>query len=127
MSMVFVSSYTRTAWLLRMVYFPDMDYYDLIAEYKFPVSLRLTDNGRTGRWPRAVAAPACGAVAQAFCLDDAKDVEKAAGDETVSDERGIAAGSMGVKIVAVTSDGAMCWWSVKRDDDEQVGIEGIIL
>lgn len=103
-----------------------MDYYDLIAEYKFPIALRLMDNGRTGRWPRAIV-PTCGAVVQATCVDDAKDMEQVAGDETVTDERGIVAGPMGVKIVMVSSDGVLCWWTVKHDDDEQVGIEGIIL
>jgi hypothetical protein len=128
MSMVFISSANRTAWLFRMVYFPDIDYYDLIAEYKFPVSLRLTDNERTGRWPRA-SVPTCGAVVQALSLDNAKYTENVAEDETVCDERGVIAGSMGVKILVVSSDGVICWWNVKRDDesDEQIGIEGIIL
>src|SRR5271167_262512 len=106
MSMIFAASPSRTAWLHRMVYFADTDTYDLITEYKFPVSL--VDGTKAVIWPRRNQTY-CGAVVQALRLDTLLHTDCDDDDVNV-DERGIMEGGMGVKIVMVVSNGEASWW-----------------
>jgi hypothetical protein len=108
-----------------MVYFPDTDTYDLIAEYKFPISL--TDDTNAEIWPRSDQGY-CGAVVQALRLDTLLHTDNDDDDNVNVDKRGIMEGGMGVKIVTVVSNGEASWWTVNRnDDDEYVGVDGIVL
>ena len=108
-----------------MVYFPDTDTYDLITEYKFPVSL--TDDTNAVIWPRRNQRY-CGAVVQALRLDALLHTYDDDGDDVNVDKRGIIEGGMGVKIVMVVSNGETSWWTVNRnDDDEHIGVDEIVL
>jgi hypothetical protein len=113
MSMVFTCSLCRVAWIHRMVYFPDEDLYDLIPEFKFPESLKWIGDVWTTK-----NIPYCGAIVQPLRTDT---LGENADDENDSVAR------MGVKIVSVSRNGEANWWIVKRHDNEQVGIESIVL
>src|SRR5579871_4196658 len=116
MSMIFVASPCRSAWVYRMVYFPDWDMYDLIPEYKFPESMGIVRKGQDGNWPIRNTTY-CGAAVQPWPVEP----------RTEEDTTGIGIGRMGVKVVTVLSDGEASWWTVKRKEDAQVGTDSIVL
>lgn len=110
-----------------MVYFPDTSTYDLIPEYKFPSTL--VDTRSNVIWPGRNV-PYCGAIVQALRMDSTSmadvDGDDDGGDGD-GDERGIMEGGMGVRIVLVVSNGEASWWTVKRNDDEFIGVDEIVL
>src|SRR5947199_8041281 len=119
MSSVFVATPYRTAYLFRLVYFPDSKIYDLIPEYSFPESLK-DEVTVEGLWPRRVTWYA-GAVVQASRMDLLPPRKKEGG------EKGVLAGGWGVKVIIVACNGEASWWTVQRRDDEAIGIESIVL
>jgi hypothetical protein len=118
MSMIYVASPTASAWLHRLVYYPDTKMYDLIPEYQFPNMLFLPTGGRHHS-PEIAATNYCGAVVQPLRFAEELFAE---------DEREVDDGGMGVTVVAVTVRGNASWWTVKRPDDNgHVGVEDIVL
>ena len=110
MSMVFIGSTCRTAWIYRLVYFPDINVYDLVVEYKLPEYLSHEKKSETITWPKRNI-PYSGAVVQALRVDGSGNVGE----------------SRGVRIVLMLCDGEAMWWTVNRNDDEHIGIEEIVL
>ena len=110
MSMVFIGSTCRTAWIYRLVYFPDINVYDLVVEYKFPEYLYRDKLSEAIVWPKRNA-PYVGGVVQALRVDGSGNIGE----------------SRGVRIVLILSDGEAMWWTVNRNDDEHIGIEEIVL
>jgi hypothetical protein len=119
--MIFTASPLKTAWIHRMVYFPDADIYDLIPEYILPPNL--VEGHRVGLLPWECI-PYCGAIVQGLRLDNQFCIDH---DDVIRDDRGIMEGGMGVNVVMVSIDGKAGWWTVKRNDDEHIGIDAIVL
>jgi len=115
MSMIYTASPARTAWIHRMIYYPDTETYDLVPEYGFPYSHsseQITPLRPSNGYKY------CGAVVQPLRFDRERQVE---------DERGVDDAGTGVTILAITCRGEACWWHIRRADEDHVGVEGIVL
>lgn len=108
--MVFIGSTCRTAWIYRLVYFPDINVYDLVVEYKFPEYLARDKTSEGIVWPRRNTLY-IGGVVQALRVDGSGNIAE----------------SKGVRIILILSDGEAMWWTVNRNDDEHIGIDEIVL
>jgi len=112
MSAVFLGSPDSTTWLFRMVYFSDADGYDLLPEYRFgPANL--------GDWPRTHNI--AGATVQDL------RVERRRHDTQKEDEDGISAEGGGVRLLRVSHLGAVEWWTARRNDLTDVGVDEIVV
>ena len=107
LSMVLIASPdpAGTAWLHRLVYLTDTHMYDLVPEYRFPLS----------PLQRQVPVRYCGAVVQPLRFPDQ------------TEEGGVEDGGMGVMVVSITVRGHGVWWTVKKGDEDRIGVEGIVL
>ena len=115
MSMIYTASPARTAWIHRMIYYPDTETYDLVPEYGFPYS---DSPEQITRLRPDYGYKYCGAVVQPLRFDRERQVE---------DERGVDDAGTGVMVLAITSRGEACWWHIRRADEDHVGVEGIVL
>lgn len=109
MSTVFVGSPDRTAWLFRMVYFSDADGYDLIPEYRFAEAI-----------PTPMNDVYAGAVVQDLRVDSRRD-------ESGREEDGISAEGGGVRILMLSHSGEAKWWTARRNEMTEVGVDEIVV
>jgi hypothetical protein len=100
MSMLFVGSPDRTAWLFRLVYFSDADGYDLIPEYRFDEAIPLP--------PRTDLA---GAVVQDLRVERRREEGECGG----------------VRILMLSSSGIAKWWTVRRNEGTGIGVDEIVV
>ena len=112
-------------WLHRLVYFPDLEIYDLIPEYKFPLRTSVEDrNGGLYEWAPEKLDPNLeepvtyrnhGTIVQPVRFWKEEDAFR---------------NCLGVRIICVTNTGEMCWWRVKKDNvmesKEDMDLEEII-
>jgi hypothetical protein len=117
LSMVYVSSPCGVGWLYRLVYFPDQKSYDLIPEHFFMPTI--PNHMVAEIWQRYH-----GAVVQPFCIGGPQDGDTDKGNTgtTCLDST-----RMGVRIVTMETTGHGDWWTVRRIDDHQVGVQEIVL
>ena len=126
-----------------MVYFPDAGIYDIIPEFRFPVEQVLTGpDGRNVVWPNT-RVPGwmhyhAGVAVQPVHFDPVSpkignwDGVSEEEEETVNEDdsmRGVGmfSGVRGVRIIVSLENGEMSWWTVNKRDNEDVGVEGIVL
>jgi len=103
--MIFVASPRRTACIYRMVYLEKDDEYSLVPEQRLMVRSKHDSHNREDK------VPYCGAVVQALRIDRERDLSR----------------EMGVRLLLLLRDGEASWWTVRRQNDPEVGIEDIVL
>jgi len=103
--MIFVASPRRTACVYRMVYLEKYDEYSLIPEQRLMVQSKYDSHSREDKIPY------CGAIVQALRIDRGRDLSR----------------EMGVRLLLLLRNGEASWWTVRRQNDPQVGIEHIVL
>jgi len=108
--MVFIGSTCRTAWIYRLVYFPDINVYDLVVEYQFPEYLVRDETSESIVWPKRNFRYS-GAAVQALRVDESGNVGE----------------SSGVRVVFILTNGEAMWWIIHRNDEGHIGIEEIVL
>jgi hypothetical protein len=124
--MVFVCSPSRIAWIFRMVYYPDENCFDLVPEHTFGLEILPRLHHTTYRpefWQEDIRSY-IGAVVQPLHMRSSQESNRSPEDMgTGSDD----SAWMGVKIVAVSRHAVGNMWSVRRVDEDQVGVQDIIL
>jgi hypothetical protein len=115
--MVYVTSPCRIGWLYRLVYFPDQKNYDLVPEHIFQPTI--PNHMVNEIWQRYH-----GAVVQPFCIGGPQDSNTDKGNTGTTS---LDSTRMGVRIVAMEATGYGDWWTVRRVDDHQVGVQEIVL
>ena len=98
--MLFVGSPDTTAWTFRLVYFSDSHGYDLIPEYRFDEAVPLR--------PRMYMA---GAVVQDLRVERGREEGEGGG----------------VRILMLSSSGLAKWWTVRRIEGTEVGVDEIVV
>ena len=88
-----------------MVYFEKYDEYSLIPEQ------RLTVQSKHDTWSPEQKLPFCGAITQPLRIDGEQDLCR----------------EMGVRILLLLKNGEASWWTLRRQNDPQVGIDNIVL
>jgi hypothetical protein len=128
LSMVFVSSPSRIAWIFRMVYYPDEKCFDLVPEHTFGMDLLSRRNHITYRpdcWKEEMCSY-IGAVVQPLHMGSSQESNRTGSEDMGNGSDDSAA--MGVKIVSIARYGrGGNIWSVRRIDEAQVGVQDIIL
>jgi hypothetical protein len=114
MSMVLAASpdQSGSAWIHRLVYFPNTQTYDLVPEYGEP--LHAGENSVFGRGFLFPHSAHCGAVVQPLRFPD-------------TDGAAAEASGTGVTVIFITAKGHSFWWTVKKDDENHVGVGEIVL